>query len=312
VTLEAGATAESREFRSGVVAVVGRPNVGKSTLVNAILRQKIAPVSPRPQTTRRRQLGILSLPHAQLVFVDTPGAHDPRHKLGHFLEQEIRASLVGVDLLLALVDVSTAPDEDDKRLSSMLHAKPALLPLILAANKTDLTSRELADERMQQYRQIFDCDVQQIYISALRGEGLDDLVALLIRNCPVRPPEFDEDQITDLYEREIAADLIREAALLNLRDEVPHGIAVRIDEFKERPEGAAYIAATLFVDRSSHKGIVIGQGGRMLKEIGSHARREIEVLSRRPVFLDIRVKVEKGWRNNQGFLSRLGYKLRSH
>lgn len=291
--------------------MIGRPNVGKSTLINAILGQKIAPVSPRPQTTRRRQLGILTRPDAQIVFVDTPGAHDPQHKLGAFLDQEIQASLIGVDLVLALVDISTDPNDEDRRLAGLIGGMRSDRPLIVAANKMDLTTHELAEARLEQYRQVLGRDFRQVYISATRGDGLDDLVALLIRESPIRPAEFDEDQVTDLYEREIAADLIREAALLSLRDEVPHGIAVRIDEFKERSQGAAYIAATLFVDRTSHKGIVIGQGGSMLKQIGSHARHEIETMTGRRVFLEVRVKVEKGWRNNQGFLSRLGYKLKS-
>ena len=298
------------EFRSAVVAVIGRPNAGKSTLINALLGQKVAAVSPRPQTTRRRQLGILTRLSAQLVFVDTPGVHNQRLKLGAFLNQEIRSSLEDVDIVLCLVDVSTPPDEDDARLASLVADLPADVTVILAANKVDLTSGDSASKRLDEYRLLFPNEPATVLISAARRDGLDELVDLLIRKAPVRPAAYEPDQVTDLYEREIAADLIREAALLCLRDEVPHGIAVRVDEFKERAHGTAYIAATIFVERDSQKGIVIGQGGKMLKQIGSRARQEIEAMGDRSVFLELRVKVEKGWRNNQNVLDRLGYRLK--
>jgi len=296
------------EFRSGIVSVIGRPNAGKSTLLNALLGQKVAAVSPRPQTTRRRQLGILTRTDSQLVFVDTPGIHTPHHKLGEYLDQEIRASLDGLDVVLCLVDVSAAPNDDDRRLGAVVAAVPASVAMVLAANKVDLVSPDAAAGNLQQYRQLFQRECEAVYISATRGDGLSELVDLLVRSCPIRHALYEADQITDLYERDIAADLIREAALLYLRDEVPHGIAVRVDEFKERDRGAAYIAATIFVDRPSQKAIVIGQGGKMLKQIGTKARQEIEAMGGHSVFLELRVKVEKGWRNNPAFLNRLGYK----
>src|SRR5581483_10237930 len=287
------------EFRSGFIAIVGRPNAGKSTLVNALLGQKVAAVSPRPQTTRRRQLGILTRADAQLIFVDTPGIHNPRHKLGEYLNQEAEEALDGVDVILYMVDVSTKPTEDDTRIASLLEDLPRRTPLVLAANKIDLIPAEALTPRLAAYQALVKREAKTIAISASRGDGLSELVNLLTSLCPIRPPEYEEDQITDLYEREIAADLIREAALLKLRDEVPHSIAVRVDEFKERDNGMVYIAATIFVERDSQKGIVIGEGGKMLKAIGSAARKEIESMGGHKAFLELRVKVEKDWRNNE-------------
>ena len=292
--------------RSGFIAIIGRPNVGKSTLVNTLLGQKIAAVSPKAQTTRHRQLGILTTDAYQMVFVDTPGLHSPRHKLGEYLNQEAREALDGVDVVLWLVDSTTDPSAEDQQIASLL---PSRVPLILALNKMDLVTTDALSARRDAYRAILPQDAQLLPLSATRGDGLPDLLALLVSLLPVRAPEFDPEQVTDLYEKEIAADLIREAALLNLRDEVPHGLAVRIDEFKERENGMAYIAATLFVERESQKGIVIGEGGRMLKSIGSAARAEIESMGGRRVFLELRVKVLKDWRNDEEWLRRFGYKL---
>jgi GTP-binding protein Era len=297
------------DFRSGFIAIIGRPNVGKSTLVNALLGQKIAAVSPKPQTTRKRQLGILTTDTAQLVFVDTPGIHNPRHKLGTFLNQEAEQSLEGVDVILWLVEIAARPQEEDKLIASLLNRVPRRIPVVLAANKIDLVGADVLPVRLETYVQTLTREAQVISISAAQNQNLDQLRELLISLVPVRPPEYDEEQVTDSYERDIAADLIREACLLSLRDEVPHGVGVRIDEFTERENGMLYIAATIFVERESQKGIVIGEGGKMLKQIGSSARKEIEEMGGRPVFLELRVKVLKDWRNNEEALRRLGYKI---
>ena len=297
------------EFRSAFVAIIGRPNVGKSTLVNALLGQKIAAVSPKPQTTRKRQLGILTTDNAQLVFVDTPGIHSPRHKLGTFLNQEAEQGLEGVDVVLWLVEISARPQEEDQMIASLLNRVPRRIPVVLAANKIDLVGADVLPARLESYLETLKRDVQVISISAEKNQHLDDLLDLLISLAPVRPPEYDEEQVTDSFERDIASDLIREACLLSLREEVPHGVGVRIDEFAERENGMLYIAATIFVERESQKGIVIGEGGKMLKQIGSSARKEIEDMGGRPVFLELRVKVLKDWRNNEEALRRLGYRL---
>ena len=297
------------EFRSGFVAIIGRPNVGKSTLVNALLGQKIAAVSPKPQTTRKRQLGILTGNTYQLVFVDTPGMHKARHKLGEFLNKEAQESLEGMDVILWLVDGSVRPTDEDSQIGLLLNRLPRRTPLVLALNKMDLIPAEALETRIETYQAVIKKEAKVITVSATKNQNLDLLIELLVSLSPFRAPEFEEEQITDSYERDIAADLIREACLNKLRDEVPHGVGVRIDEFKERENGMLYIAATVFVERDSQKGIVIGEGGKMLKAIGSTARKEIEEMGGRPVFLELRVKVLKDWRNDENAMQRLGYRM---
>jgi GTPase len=298
------------EFRSGFIAILGRPNVGKSSLVNALLGQKVAAVSPKPQTTRKRQLGILTTDDYQLVFVDTPGIHSPRHKLGQFLNQEAQEALEGVDVLLWLVDASAKPADEDKQISALLGSAPRRIPLVLVANKIDLVLPEALDARVETYRALLKKEPQVVLISATENRNLEQLAELLVSLSPIREPEFDPEQVTDSYERDIAADLIREACLLNLRDEVPHGVGVRVDEFAERENGMLYIAATIFVERNSQKGILIGEGGKMMKTIGSQARKEIEEMGGRPLYLELRVKVLKDWRNDENAMMRLGYKIK--
>jgi GTP-binding protein Era len=297
----------SSNHKSGFVAVMGRPNVGKSTLINRLLGTKIAATSPWPQTTRKSQMGILTLEEAQIVFVDTPGFHTPIHKLGERMNDEALRVLEESDIILFLVDVSQPPQDEDKLLATSLSGMRHSVQVILALNKSDLSSEEQNNNFGRLYQELVPMS-EMIFISSTLGDNLDLMVNKLISLLPEGPPFFPDDQLTDLYEREIAADLIRESILYNLRAEVPHSIAVRIDEFKDREEGTTYIAATLFVERDSQKGIVIGQGGEKLKIIGIDARQKIEELLGRKVYLRLRVKVRKNWRNDEAALRLFGFK----
>jgi len=297
---------EYGEYKSGYVAIAGKPNVGKSTLMNKLLHQKVAAVSIKPQTTRKRQLGILTSEKAQIIFVDTPGLHRPDYKLSKFINSEALAALHDADVILFLVDASQIPDEEDEILGREIGSVRTKKPVILALNKSELLSANEKGVRGEQYQGLVP-DAIKIEISALKDKNLDGLITLITEQLPHGPQYFPKEQITDYYEREIAADLIRAACLYYLQDEIPHSIAIRIDEFLERDEDNAYIAATVFVERESHKGMVIGKGGEMLKKIGTLARLEIEAMSGRKIYLELRVKVEKNWRNNATLLKRFGY-----
>lgn len=296
-------------FKSGFVAVLGRPNVGKSTLMNALLGQKVAAVSAKPQTTRRNQLGILTSEAAQIIFVDTPGVHERRTKLGDFMNADALYALDDADVLLFLVDASAPPTDEDRALAARLAERKLSQPLLLTLNKVDLLSSDERGGRRQQYGALVEA-TQIAEISAATGEGLAELRQAIEGLLAEGDSYYPAEQVTDFWERQIAADLIREAALQNLREEVPHGIAVRIDQFLERGESGARIEATIFVERDSHKGIVVGEGGRMIKKIGQAARLEIEKMSERKVFLELRVKVNEGWRDDERELGRMGYARR--
>jgi GTP-binding protein Era len=293
-----------QSYRSGFVAVVGRPNVGKSTLINAILQQKIAAVSEKPQTTRLNQLGILTENDTQIIFVDTPGIHDPVHALGQAMNTEAQAALDDADVILWVVDGTDRPHDEDRHIGELLRERANV---IQALNKIDLIdSPEMLDKMRTKFQKMVP-QAQQVMISALQGAGFDALKETITKALPIGMPFYPEEQVTDIYERDIAADLIREAALAHLHDEVPHAVAVRIDGYEEREEIGALVTATIFVERESQKGIVVGKGGSMIKQIGTMARKAIEEMSGRKVYLDLRVKVKKNWRSDPVFLQQMGY-----
>lgn len=318
-------TAYPEDFRAGFVAVIGRPNVGKSTLINALLGQKVSIVSPKPQTTRNRLLGILTRSDAQIVFLDTPGIHAPLHKLGEVMVETAAATLPDADVLLWIVDVSSPPNDEDRKVAEIIAAarmreKPARLrPFLLGLNKLDR-----ADERRREAALIpsgdwaprYEVDylalapaARAVRLSALRGEGLADLADELAQLMPVSPPLFPEDQVTDQQVRFMAGELVREQVLHHLRDEVPHSVAVFVDEFKERANGVTYISGVVYVERATQKMIVLGKDGTMIKQIGQAARQQIEELLETRVFLELWVKVRPKWRTDEEELRRLGYQM---
>jgi GTP-binding protein Era len=293
--------------RSGFVAVVGRPNVGKSSLINHYLEQKIAIVTDKPQTTRQNQLGILTRPEAQVIFVDTPGMHDPKNALGQMMVDSAAHALLNADVILFIVDVSSPPGPGDKRLAEVIRDKPGLAPVVLALNKSDLLKPEHILPHSDAYRGLAP-EAPWMLVSAKRGDNLDALLDLIVKSLPEGPQLYPEDEVTQTHLRDLAGELIREAALNALEQEVPHGIAVEIEEFTERKTAPTYVAATLFVEKESHKGIVIGKGGSKLKQIGTTARTEIEKLLEKPVYLELHIKVRKDWRKSESDVRRLGYK----
>jgi GTP-binding protein Era len=292
------------DHRSGFVAVLGQPNVGKSTLMNAYLGEKIAIVSPKPQTTRNRLLGILTRDDAQVVFMDTPGIHQPLHKLGEYMVETAVRTIPDADLALFLVDVSRSPSAEDLQIADLLRDQEEL-PVLLLLNKIDLLAPG-RDGYAPAYRALL-ADAPALFISALQGEGLDELLERIIASLPHGPRYFPEEQLTDQQLRFIVAELIREAVLYHTHQEVPHAVAVRVEDFKERSPTLTYISANVFVERGTQKGIILGERGRMIKRIGAGARREIERLLGTKVYLELWVKVKKKWRKDEAELRRLGY-----
>ncbi len=296
-------------YKSGFVTFVGRPNVGKSTLFNAFMQQKLAIVSPRPQTTRTRMMGIITEPGYQMIFLDTPGLIKPRHKLDEFMVETAVETLEDADVIVYLVDASEPPGAGDHAIAKQLAPLAKQTKIILAINKGDLLEFKDILPRTTEYRALLPQVEAWILFSASQGNGRDELFQMLVDALPEGPQYYPEDQLTDVFIRDIAGELIREQIFLQLRDEIPYGTAVVVDEFKERDNGLTYINATIYIERDSHKRIIIGKNGKQLQQIGKAARKEIEELIDGKVFLDLFVKVEPKWRRNEKALKRLGYQM---
>ena len=292
-------------FRSGFVAIVGRPNVGKSTLLNHVLGQKIAITTAKPQTTRNRILGIHTLPGGQILFLDTPGIHRGKSRLNRYMVDQAFAACGDVDLVLLLVEADDAVGGGDDYILEQLGRGRA--PVALVINKIDKVRSEELLPLIDAYRQRFDFKAI-VPVSALNGEGLERLVEVVLGELPEGPAYYPEDMVTDLPERFIVAEMIREQVLNRLRDEVPYGVAVEVESFSEQPErDLVVIQAAVYVEKDTHKGIVLGKGGAMIRTIGQAARREIERFLGTRVFLELFVKVQKGWTDSEGGLRRFGY-----
>lgn len=292
-------------FKSGFVTIVGRPNVGKSTLLNQIMGEKLSIVSNKPQTTRNNIQTILTGDNHQLVFVDTPGIHKPKHKLGEYMVNSAKDSIKEVDLILFLINPEEEIGRGDKFIIETLKNQKA--PIFLVVNKID----EFTQERLVNTLQIYSKELEFkeiIPISALKNRNVDKLVELMIEAMPEGPKYYPDDMITDVQERFVIAETIREKALRTLRDEIPHGIAVDIIQMKQNEIGTYHIEVDMLCEKDSHKGIIIGKNGQSLKKIGESARYEIERFLGAKVNLKIWVKVRKEWRDNQNLLKELGYK----
>ena len=293
--------------RSGFVAVVGRPNVGKSTLINGWLGQKIAIVSPKAQTTRNRLMGILTRPDAQVILFDTPGLHRPRHRLGEYMVGQAEETLPDADVICLVVDASEPPSRADELIAENVRQKAPGVSLVLALNKSDLLPPEAAQERASAYRELVPAADGWLLLSALDPAGRADLLERIINLLPLGPRYYPADQVTDQQERFIVAELVREQVLRATAQEVPHSVAVQVQEFKRRSEDMTYISATIYVERDSQKSIVLGKNGQMIKRIGQAARAEIEELVGTQVYLELWVKVWQNWRKKEDRLRWLGY-----
>lgn len=293
---------KEKQYHSGFVTIVGRPNVGKSSLMNRMIGEKIAIVSSRPQTTRSRIMGVLTQPGYQIVFLDTPGIHDPRTKLGEYMMHAVRDAMEGTDAVLVILDVTHITDNDLKIAGEMKGKK---VPAVIALNKIDLVTPE---QVLAATAKAAEAGYEEIVpVSAKTGSGMDDLISCLEKHLPEGPRYFPDDMITDQPERILCAEIIREKALRHLRDEVPHGIGVEIMKIEALSEKLTEINATIYCERDAHKGIIIGKHGTMLQTIGTEARADIERLMDTHVNLKLWVKIRPDWRNNVSDLRNLGY-----
>ena len=295
-------------FKSGFVSIIGRPNVGKSTLINKFLVMKLALVSPRAQTTRNRIQGIYTTETEQIIFIDTPGIHKPKNELGTVMNEFAYSALDGTDIILMLVDASSEIGDGDKFIIEQL--KKVKIPVILVLNKVDLVEDEMIlKANIDSYKDAYNF-AGGITISATEGFNIDKLKEMLVSRLEVGPMYYPEDQILDLPERFVVAEIIREKVLLKTKEEIPHSVAVTIESFKEKNKGnLVEINATIIVERPSQKMIIIGKGGQMIKSIGTDARRDIVKFLNQKVYLELFVKVEPNWRNNKKYLKEFGYKI---
>ncbi|GAA0602207.1 GTPase Era [Virgibacillus siamensis] len=295
----------ANEYKSGFVAIVGRPNVGKSTFMNNVIGQKIAIMSDKAQTTRNKIQGVLTEQDAQLIFIDTPGIHKPKHRLGDFMVKIAEDTLNEVDAVLFMINANEGYGRGDQYILDRLQQINR--PVFLIINKIDLIHPEEVFSLIEQYKDKYDF-AEIIPISAREGNNVSHMLDVLKKYVPEGPQYYPEDQITDHPERFIISELIREKALQLTREEVPHSIAVVMENIEERESDAVYIQATIITERKTQKGIIIGKRGSMLKNIGKDARKDIESLLGSKVYLDLWVKVQKDWRNKQSQLRELGFR----
>jgi GTP-binding protein Era len=293
-----------RSFRSGFVAVLGRPNVGKSTFVNRLVGQKVAIVTPRPQTTRNRILGIINRPQAQVVLIDTPGIHRASTVLGRHMMTEVSQALEGIDVLALMIDASSGLTAGDRL--TFEHARPFRGPVFLLLNKIDRVAKPALLPLMETCSREFSF-AEMIPISALTGDGVELALERLIAHLPEGEPYFPKDQVTDQPERFLAGEIIREKVMTSTRQEVPHAVAVWVESFEESGK-LIRIRATISVEREGQKGILIGRGGERLKAIGTAARQELEEILGTKVFLELRVKVQSGWRQDERTVQQLDWR----
>ncbi len=296
---------KEKTFRSGFVTLIGRPNVGKSTLMNHLIGQKIAITSEKPQTTRGRIRTVYTSDEGQIVFLDTPGIHKAKNKLGEYMVQAAKSTFQEVDAILWLVEPTSFIGRGEQEIARQL--KSVKVPVILVMNKIDTADKEKIPGYIEGYSKLLDFrDI--IPVSALRSVNLDRLIRAILDCLPPGMPFYDEDTITDQPQRQIAAEMIREKTLRCLEEEIPHGIAVVIESMKERPDtGLIDIEATIICEKDSHKGIIIGKGGNMLRRIGTQARRDIERMMETQVNLQLWVKVKKDWRDSDYMIKNFGY-----
>jgi len=296
----------NKNFRSGFVSIVGRPNVGKSTLLNRILGQKIAITSKKPQTTRTRILGIHNISGGQVVFVDTPGIHKPKGKLNRFMVDQAIAACSDVDMVLFLVEAQDRPGGGDEFILQLLERSGT--PVSLVINKIDLVDAAALLRLIESYAARF--TFKEVFpISAQTGEGVPRMLTALEGYLPDGPQYYPDDQLTDQPERSIVAEMVREKVMRRIGEEIPYGVAVRVDSFEEKPaQNLVVIQATIHVERDSHKKIIIGKGGQMIRALGQDARKEIERFLGTRVFLELFVRVEKDWSQSERMLRELGYK----